>query len=142
MRKKKPGNSKIQDMKRSWERRYFVLFNDGKLKYYRNVGTATAPSFQYVSDLGGIDVGSENAPAAADFDGDGLVDLVVGNMPMLRRTEGKMVYELRPSADWDKGKAVEWLLERDISPFEADKNANTPLLYSAVGCHHECAKHR
>jgi len=34
MRKKKPGNSKIQDMKRSWERRYFVLFNDGKLKYY------------------------------------------------------------------------------------------------------------
>ena len=40
------------------------------------------------------------------------------------------------------GGAVEWLLERDISPFEADKNANTPLLYSAVGCHHECAKHR
>jgi len=34
MRKKKPGNSKIQDMKRSWERRYFVLYNDGKLKYY------------------------------------------------------------------------------------------------------------
>ena len=25
MRKKKPGNSKLQDMKRSWERRYFVL---------------------------------------------------------------------------------------------------------------------
>ena len=34
LRKKKPGNSKIQDMKRSWERRYFVLFNDGKLRYY------------------------------------------------------------------------------------------------------------
>jgi len=36
----------------------------------------------------------------------------VAEMPMLRRTEGKMVYELRPSADWDKGKAVEWLLEQ------------------------------
>ena len=25
-----------------------------------------------------------------------------------------MVYELRPSAEWDKGKAVEWLLEQII----------------------------
>lgn len=33
-----------------------------------------------------------------------IVNRVVDNMPMLRRTEGKMVYELRPSADWDKGK--------------------------------------
>lgn len=41
-----------------------------------------------------------------------VVDLVLTDMPMLRRTEGKMVYELRPSADWDKGKAVEWLLEQ------------------------------
>ena len=41
-----------------------------------------------------------------------VVDQVLHDMPMLRRTEGKMVYELRPSADWDKGKAVEWLLEQ------------------------------
>ena len=34
MRKKKPGNSKMQDLKRTWERRYFALYNDGKLKYY------------------------------------------------------------------------------------------------------------
>ena len=33
---------------------------------------------------------------------------------MLRRTYGKMVYELRPSAEWDKGKAVEWLIENWI----------------------------
>eukprot|EP00965_Chrysotila_dentata_P256258 6212488-Pleurochrysis_carterae.AAC.2 len=31
---------------------------------------------------------------------------------MLRRTAGKMVYELRPSVNWNKGKAVEWLLEQ------------------------------
>jgi len=36
MRKKKPGNSAMQDLKRAWERRYFVLYNDGKLKYYDN----------------------------------------------------------------------------------------------------------
>ena len=34
LRKKKPGNSALQDVKRAWERRYFVLYNDGKLKYY------------------------------------------------------------------------------------------------------------
>ena len=30
----------------------------------------------------------------------------------LRRMEGKKVYELLPNIDWDKGKAVLWLLER------------------------------
>jgi alpha,alpha-trehalase len=30
----------------------------------------------------------------------------------LRRMEGKKVYELLPCTDWDKGKAVLWLLER------------------------------
>merc|ERR1719440_1809388 len=34
MRKKKPGNNVLQDMKRSWERRYMVLYNSGKLRYY------------------------------------------------------------------------------------------------------------
>lgn len=31
--------------------------------------------------------------------------------PRLRRTAGKMVFELRPALDWHKGRAVEWLLE-------------------------------
>ena len=29
-----PPPPPLQDMKRTWERRYFVLYNDGKLKYY------------------------------------------------------------------------------------------------------------
>lgn len=40
------------------------------------------------------------------------VDRLVADMPMLRKTYGKMVYELRPSVDWHKGKAVEWLMEQ------------------------------
>jgi len=34
MRKKKPGDSMVKDLKRTWERRYIVLYNDGKLRYY------------------------------------------------------------------------------------------------------------
>ena len=30
------------------------------------------------------------------------VDRLVADMPMLRKTYGKMVYELRPSVDWHK----------------------------------------
>lgn len=32
--------------------------------------------------------------------------------PALRRTGGKMIFELRPALDWDKGHAVRWLLSR------------------------------
>jgi len=32
--------------------------------------------------------------------------------PKLRRIDGKKVYELLPNIDWDKGKAVLWLLEK------------------------------
>lgn len=37
-------------------------------------------------------------------------DAVLGEAGSLQRTEGKKVFELRPSLDWDKGKAVSWLL--------------------------------
>ncbi len=36
---------------------------------------------------------------------------VAGAHPRLRRTGGKRVFELRPDVDWDKGKALLWLLE-------------------------------
>ena len=39
-------------------------------------------------------------------------DEVASVFPGLRRTSGKMVLELRPAIDWDKGKALLWLLER------------------------------
>jgi trehalose 6-phosphate phosphatase len=32
--------------------------------------------------------------------------------PRLRRTGGKKVFELRPNVDWDKGRALQWLLEK------------------------------
>ena len=48
---------------------------------------------------------------------------VAARHPELRVTRGKMVMELRPGVDWDKGKVVQWLLESlnlgtdDVLPF-------------------------
>ena len=43
---------------------------------------------------------------------DGAVAEVAVAHPSLRRTGGKMIFELRPAIDWDKGTALRWLLER------------------------------
>jgi trehalose 6-phosphate phosphatase len=42
---------------------------------------------------------------------EGAVSDVAARHRELRRMEGKKVYELLPDIDWDKGKAVLWLLE-------------------------------
>jgi alpha,alpha-trehalase len=39
-----------------------------------------------------------------------VVDAVQRAYPSLRREGGKMLYELRPDMEWDKGRAVDWLL--------------------------------
>ncbi len=39
------------------------------------------------------------------------VDRAVARHAGLRKTGGKMIFELRPDVDWDKGRAVLWLIE-------------------------------
>ena len=54
---------------------------EGKLVLFRNRG-ASLPDFELVPEVPGlsaIDVGDSSAPAVADLDGDGHLDLVVGN---------------------------------------------------------------
>ncbi len=57
---------------------------DGTLNYYRNTGTTTNPNYQEQTGtnnpFNGIDVGSASAPTFADVDGDGNLDLVVGEL--------------------------------------------------------------
>jgi alpha,alpha-trehalase len=38
------------------------------------------------------------------------IDDILSKYPDLRVTNGKKVFELRPKIDWNKGKAVEWIL--------------------------------
>jgi len=38
------------------------------------------------------------------------VEEVAHARPTLRRTDGKRVFELRPAIDWDKGRALRWML--------------------------------
>jgi len=56
--------------------------SDGTVRLFINDGTSTNPHFsaeQYVLDGGAhLDVGSRASPCAADMNGDGLFDLVVG----------------------------------------------------------------
>ena len=58
----------------------FVGESSGALNFYRNVGTPTDPEFELVSDeFRGFDVGRRSAPALADLDSDGDLDLLVGS---------------------------------------------------------------
>jgi len=51
------------------------------------------------------------------------VDEAVAAHPGLRKAHGKMLFELRPDLDWDKGRAVLWLIDaldldrEDVLPF-------------------------
>ncbi len=41
-----------------------------------------------------------------------LFDAVLRRAPQPAQVGGKMIFELRPDIDWDKGKAVSWLLKQ------------------------------
>ncbi len=49
-----------------------------------------------------------------------IVEAVLKKYPQLRKTQGKKVFEIRPKINWDKGKAVEWIL--DVLQFNDQKH--------------------
>ncbi len=48
---------------------------------------------------------------AAVSDVEAVVDGLLQDYAGLRKTHGKKVFEIRPRFDWNKGKAVEWILQ-------------------------------
>jgi trehalose-phosphatase len=61
---------------------------------------------------------------------------VAESFPALRITEGKMVYEFRPPGDWNKGKALLWIMEsvapRDGCPIALGDDLTDEDMFDAV----------
>ncbi len=58
----------------------FVGKSNGRISFFRNVGSPGDPRFELVDDeFAGIAVGRRSAPAFVDLDGDGRWDLLVGS---------------------------------------------------------------
>ncbi len=58
----------------------FIGNQDGKIAFYRNDGTATSPSWTFVTgNYNSIDVGDRSAPVFVDIDNDGDYDMFIGN---------------------------------------------------------------
>ena len=73
---------------------------------------------------------------------DQVVTDALTHYPKLRREGGKMLYELRPDIDWNKGSAVGWMLEATsnsasgsiyIGDDETDENALKWLSGTGIG---------
>lgn len=62
-------------------------------------------------------------PAHRTAEVTGAVEAVAARHPGLRMTGGRCVSELRPDLDWDKGRALRWLLQR----IGLDGNAALPV---------------
>mgnify|MGYP001214346701 CR=1 FL=1 len=66
------------------------------------------------------------------------VDGVLGEVPELHKTLGKKVFELRPRLDWDKGKALLWLLDAmkldgdDVLPFYLGDDVTDEDAFAAI----------
>ena len=46
-----------------------------------------------------------------------VVDDIQKQLPSLRKTSGKKIFELQPDVDWDKGRAIQWLMDKlDLTP--------------------------
>ena len=52
---------------------------NGQIYFYENTGTIINPSFTYRGSLQNIDVGNHSTPSLGDLDGDGDLDLIIGN---------------------------------------------------------------
>ena len=94
--------------------------SSGEINFLRNVGTRADARFELVTErYGDIDTGRRSAPTLVDFDGDGVLDLVVGG------EEGMSAYRSAGTRAEPRFESVEWAL--DLPPMA------TPVLADIDG---------
>lgn len=85
------------------------------------LASAALPLRQRLSPFNGVEIEDKGFAVAVHWRHaepgevpaiEAVIDALVQEVPGLRKTHGKMVFELRPAADWHKGAAVAWILEQ------------------------------
>ncbi len=100
--------------------------SSGEINHFENVGTPTDPRFELVTDkLEGIDVGRRAVPRLIDMDGDGDLDLLVGQETggaALFRNDGSISAPL-----WVPAGELNAALPRFSTPFLVDMDGDGDL---------------
>jgi trehalose-phosphatase len=103
------------------------------IEYLPNLDTAEKELRELLGEIPGAHVEPKHFSIAAHYRNvsendmprvERAVDAVAARHRELRRVDGKKVYELLPDIDWDKGKAMVWLLE-----MLGSERGNVPPIY-------------
>jgi alpha,alpha-trehalase len=100
--------------------------------YLDPLDTATEMLERRLGDVPGAQVERKRFAIAVHYrrvaDGDypeieAAVEATAPEVPLLRVASGKKIFEFRPDFDWDKGRALDWLLDE----FGLDRHAVVPV---------------
>lgn len=110
--------------------------SDGSLTFYRNAGNALIPHWHAaVEDFQSIDIGNNSAPALYDFNGDGMLDLVVGaqdgRIRYFVNTGTPSVPDFPPTPDDDNFANIDVGFFSTVCVFDADTDGDGDLLVGA-----------
>jgi len=98
------------------------------------VGLRSVPGVQLEDNKFALSVHTRNVSHEDLPRLDAMLNAALEEQPLLRRSEGKCVIELRPQVHWHKGRAVEWMLKNmceqmGLPTGVAERNATVMPIY-------------